>query len=349
MLEGEVVTTEITETTVVREEIVATEEIESKLVDLEQVQSRITDAELLDWEVVESDWEFDVEAQEEMIGRDVTVGGEENRVDYDAVEFTTMVDGHCTTEIEESWLVRRVLDELAVIESAVTDVDVEEHDTVESDSLETTVSTEDVQRTIFESDALDVGADQISTDVELIETEQVDDHRFESHLTQREVIEDTVDVRRQLRFEFAESELLGTETVDTEIIDTDIVEIDHEAAAVEMTEREGVATTTETAETTETDVTHTGEYAFTQEDEGRSVVSQDGDKVGKIDHVEGHVAYVEPHSGIVERIESALGWGEAEEEYRLDSSQVVEIDGRGRVVVSPLAEEKIEEHEDESR
>lgn len=62
---------------------------------------------------------------------------------------------------------------------------------------------------------------------------------------------------------------------------------------------------------------------FTEDDQGKTVVTADGDEIGSVSGVEGRRAYVDPDPGITDRIKSALGWQDVDEEdYALEESQV---------------------------
>lgn len=340
LLEGETVTTEVTETTVVRREIVETDRIESEIVDREPIRSRITDAELVDWEVIDANADFDLRADEDLAGREIDVTRGDETFHYDDVDLATHVDGHCTAEVEETWRIRRVVDERATIESQIVDTDIEERDTVEDDAVETQVETADVQRTIFESDAVNADADVVTGEGEVVRTERLGDDRFESQVTERRVIEDEIRRRKRFRFEPIGSEILETETLDTEVVDTDVVEIGHEDEEIAVDETR--------AEAGRAVATDEAGRVFTDDDEGKDVVTEGGEKIGIVERVEDGVAYVEPNPGLLDRIESALGWGDVEDDYRLNSSQIREVDERGRLVVSPDAEAAIEHRDDEN-
>lgn len=65
---------------------------------------------------------------------------------------------------------------------------------------------------------------------------------------------------------------------------------------------------------------------LTEEDEGKRVVSTDGDNVGMITEVRGGTAYVDPDPGMFDSIKSKLNWGDADEEsYPLSGDKVAEV------------------------
>lgn len=65
---------------------------------------------------------------------------------------------------------------------------------------------------------------------------------------------------------------------------------------------------------------------LTEEDEGKRVVSTDGDNVGMITEVRGGTAYVDPDPGMFDSIKSKLDWGDADEDsYPLSGDKVAEV------------------------
>jgi len=65
---------------------------------------------------------------------------------------------------------------------------------------------------------------------------------------------------------------------------------------------------------------------LTERDEGKTVVNADGDTIGVISDFRGGQAYVDPDPGITDKIMSALGWDDPdEEEYALDTDRVEHI------------------------
>jgi len=321
------------------------------MVDRELVSSRIMEAELVDWEVLDTGSDFELRASEDIAGRELTMAGDRTgdreHFDYDDVDLETHLEGYLTAEIEEMWRVRRVVEERANIETRIVDMDIEEHGTVESDTVETKVDTADVQRTIFESDAVSADAETSADQRKMIQTERLGDDRFESVLVERQVLEDEIRRRKRFRFENVDSEILETETVETDLIDTEVVE----SAGAEMPGETAATGMDETATSTrETESMAAGGSGrpFTEDDEGATVVDAQGDRIGKIDHVEAGTAYVNPKSGLVGSIESALGWGDNKDEYRLSPEQIRRVDDRGRFVVSHDVEKALED-DDENR
>lgn len=65
---------------------------------------------------------------------------------------------------------------------------------------------------------------------------------------------------------------------------------------------------------------------FTDDEEGKRVVNENGDEIGVVESVEGDMAHVEPDPGMTDTIKSKLGWGDADEEtYALEADHVEEI------------------------
>lgn len=65
---------------------------------------------------------------------------------------------------------------------------------------------------------------------------------------------------------------------------------------------------------------------LTDIDEGKRVVDQNDDTIGRVVEVEDGTARVDPDPNMADSIRSKLGWGEHDEaEARLDSDQVEEV------------------------
>ncbi|WP_336364016.1 hypothetical protein [Halalkalicoccus salilacus] len=59
--------------------------------------------------------------------------------------------------------------------------------------------------------------------------------------------------------------------------------------------------------------------------EGKTVVDHEGTTVGVVDEVDGETLYVEPDSGIADRISTMLGWGDDDSDRSIDADQVDEV------------------------
>ena len=67
---------------------------------------------------------------------------------------------------------------------------------------------------------------------------------------------------------------------------------------------------------------------FESNDEGKTVVTADGDEVGTIEKIDRNMAHVRPNSSLAQSIRRRLGWTEENDEvYELRHSRVREISG----------------------
>ena len=67
---------------------------------------------------------------------------------------------------------------------------------------------------------------------------------------------------------------------------------------------------------------------LTEDDEGKRVVTSDGDEVGMIAEVRGGTAYVEPDPGMFDKIKANLDWGDAgEDTYPIGMDDVADVSG----------------------
>lgn len=65
---------------------------------------------------------------------------------------------------------------------------------------------------------------------------------------------------------------------------------------------------------------------LTEDDEGKSVVNNSGDKVGRVIGVQHGTAHVEPDAGLTDRIRSRLGWADSNEDsYQFDENSIERI------------------------
>lgn len=65
---------------------------------------------------------------------------------------------------------------------------------------------------------------------------------------------------------------------------------------------------------------------FDSDDEGKSVVTADGDTVGTVESTSGSTAHVKPDSNLTQSVRRRLGWTEeGEETYSLEKSKVDRI------------------------
>jgi hypothetical protein len=65
---------------------------------------------------------------------------------------------------------------------------------------------------------------------------------------------------------------------------------------------------------------------LTQDDEGKKVVSANGDEVGRITEVRGGTAYVDPDAGMFDTIKAKLDWGDpGKDSYPIEASQIADV------------------------
>lgn len=346
LLEGETITTEVTETTVVESVVVEEATIESELVDTEMIDESVVGVELLEREcmgcdLVESgagehrDW-FDDDRYFDAVGRSSagSAGGtqrgtmddaESGTVDADAgaIESTEDVPYSAELDVEETWAVTREFTERFTIESRVAGTDVVETDTVEDRDIDI----EGLQRTIAESDILDVEAspDTVMTEYE-IESEFDEEDRIHTHFTREHVVEDEVADRKRLFADVTGGELMAMETLSTE----ELVTEDSGTTPTGATAA-GEADATEGGAVGSADVEPAGEadrITLSDDEIGKTVVDAAGEELGMVTEVEdsGDVMYVEAHPGITEKIKAALDWGDAEEaDYPVEATEIRRI------------------------
>lgn len=68
-------------------------------------------------------------------------------------------------------------------------------------------------------------------------------------------------------------------------------------------------------------------HTFTEDDEGKTVVNDEGEEVGMIATVEHGTAHVNPDPGLTDTIKSTLGWGDSDDEdtYPLQEESVASV------------------------
>lgn len=65
---------------------------------------------------------------------------------------------------------------------------------------------------------------------------------------------------------------------------------------------------------------------LTEDDEGKRVVSTDGEKIGMVAEVRSGTAYVDPDPGMFDQIKAKLNWGDVDEDtYPLNADDVAEV------------------------
>ena len=68
---------------------------------------------------------------------------------------------------------------------------------------------------------------------------------------------------------------------------------------------------------------------FTDDDEGKKVVNQNDEDVGRVVDVRHGTAYVDPDPGMFETVKSKLGWGDVDDDedvYPLQDADVESVD-----------------------
>ncbi|MFC7068767.1 hypothetical protein [Halobaculum lipolyticum] len=61
---------------------------------------------------------------------------------------------------------------------------------------------------------------------------------------------------------------------------------------------------------------------FRAEDEGKRVVTADGDEIGTVEQVVGAMAHVRPSGSLSQSVRRRLGWAEESDTYELRTSTV---------------------------
>lgn len=65
---------------------------------------------------------------------------------------------------------------------------------------------------------------------------------------------------------------------------------------------------------------------LTENDEGKTVVNNSGDEIGRVIEVQHGTAHVKPDAGLTDSIKSKLGWGDSDEEsYQLDMDNIEQV------------------------
>jgi len=334
LLEGETVTSTITETTVV--ESVVTEEIgvESELVDTDIVDQRVVDVRMLSRETTDCQLVEDrsIDAREwfgtdrYLAQLDATSGAETAGMDDQSeAEWTEMGEVtagdypyHVEADVEETWAVTRELTERFTIESRITGSDVSEADKVEDHDIDT----QGLHRSIVESGIIrhDRPVDDVLANYEIESTMRETD-RVTTEFTRERVVEDEVMERSRL---FAD--VTGGERAEMRRLNT--VDVSDESERETMAEPRGTETETTGGEVVEGNTIEGEEpVRISEEEKGKTVVDATGEEVGRVDAVDesANRIYVDMHHGIGERIMSALGWGDSQEDYPIAASHIQRI------------------------
>lgn len=66
--------------------------------------------------------------------------------------------------------------------------------------------------------------------------------------------------------------------------------------------------------------------ALSEEDEGKSVVASNGEKIGMIKEVRAGDAYVDPDPGLTDELMARLGWGDDDENtYKIAEGDIEDV------------------------
>ena len=78
---------------------------------------------------------------------------------------------------------------------------------------------------------------------------------------------------------------------------------------------------------------------LTESEEGKRVITEDGEEIGRITEVHHNAAAVKPDRGLTDQLRSALGWGDTDKEtYRLQAGDVSRVTDETVVVHGDLGE-----------
>ncbi len=312
---GETVTTEIVETQVVETQVVERDTIESEVVESDVAEREVVGSELLSRELIETEF-----------------------VDDERIRVT----------VSETYLDTVEEIERYTVESRVVDVDVEHHEDLESDTIETDIELESVQRSILESDVIraDVTPDDVLQQ-EVIQSNRTEGDAVRSELIERRTIEEEVDEQRRLQFVLDEAELLTSEVVTSELLEGEIIDVE-EYGTIETTadseidrgehadrgHRAGPMTGMEHSTGSETGADADADVAagestpieLSADDQGKDVVDERGETIGIITEVDEGMAYVDPQPGVTDRLKARLDWGgHSDDEYPIEPAQITEI------------------------
>lgn len=331
LAEGETVTSEVRETTVIERTVVEEATVESEVTDRELVSEEVVDAELLTRDVVE------FELVDEGGG---TEGGMIDVARFEPGYSATLSERpRVEVVVDEGWTVTKEVVERLTIESRVVDTEATETDTVEADTVESTVDLAGVQRTIVESDLVDTDAGADVVEGGHVESEFREGDVVETWLVERKTVDEEVGLRRRLAGEISEDETVSVDAIGRQVIESGFVEEDLEGEVAEAG-----AETPSMAETGEGTVSagavDDGAAMPSEDDEGKPVVDASGSEVGMVVDVEDDTVYVEPHPSTTDRIRTALGWGEADEDdYAVGPDRIARItdDAVELVSVEPAA------------
>jgi hypothetical protein len=318
--EGETVETELSERTVVEHVIVEEATIESEVVDKEELQSTIVEASLLSTEVT------DCSAERTEVPN--STGADESWF-----ESGTRVSAPHNVEIDvdEEWELEREVVERLTVESRIVDTDVATDDTIETETLRETVDIDGVTRTILDGEL--VGSPETAIDHGHVESHFREDDIIETRLFRRQTRQEKMHVQRTLTGEILNTETMTADTISQSIVQSEVIEEGEYDIGQESGER-AVGTETSASDETGTDnVAETSRadvdenFMVSDHDEGKPVEDRKGTKLGIVVEVVDGQLWVDPDPSITDRIQTALGWGEHDEDsYPIHPDHIARID-----------------------
>lgn len=362
LLQGETVTSTITETSVVERVVVEEAEVESELVDTEVLDEQVVDVELLERQCTSCELVDDPEGdpastfdadrflatvgggpavhgtggtpgleddpggdRETGTGETMTDTGPEVMEDADTETTTYGTDGHDALPYHAALDVEerwRVTREY--LERHTVESRISGTSVTEADTIEDhDIDVSGLHRSIVESGILAFDSPEDALEEAEVESTLAADDRIETSFTRERTLVEEILERARLRADVTEREFRGMERVRTEATGAESTGTVGETGDA----MGGTAAGADAGPGAETG-TGTGAGAFSDDDVGKPVVDAEGREIGMITDVEesGSGAYVETDPGIAQRIQAALGWGDRDEDaYRLPEDDIAAI------------------------
>jgi len=321
LVAGETVTSTIQETSAVETPVIEEATVESELVRREIIDEELLDVDLVrrtctDFVIVSSDDFVDADtfdhdryfASLEASRDESTQPDDESNVDP-SLPYTTRDKYQTRLDIREAWIPSREVTERFTVESRITGTNIAEAETLEDYDLDVT----GLQRSIIEQGMLDIEHDP---------DEAMRDFEIESEL----------DAGDQVRTSFTRTTVVEDEVIDEIRVYADVDNADF--AEMKFTASDHVVS----EEATETMRPDAEGASLTSDDIGKDVVDATGSQLGTVVDITdgGQAAYVDPHSSAVERVTSALGWGDDDGELEIYPAQFARV---------TQAEIQLKEHE----
>lgn len=353
LLEGEPVTTEVTEREVVEREVVTEATIESEVVESRVVDSQVVDTEVVGEELVgvavaertDAEVTDDENDDRASAGFAYTGDGERGSRAYFGGE-----EGH-TVEVEESGVIGLDVDETRLeteerlvertVESRVVDAELAESD-VGDDPVEVDVGVDSVHEHIGHSGVLETDADG-SLDDRYLETEFDGPDLATSTVTEHRTVETEVTERKVVYASIADVDVEDSERVGERVVERSLVESGESAGPssdgpADAEAESGTGTTDDDPDATAGRQTPEGEDGVvTGRLMGLEVELTDGTTLGIVSDIDGDGdrLYVDEDPGLTDKLKADLHWSDGGDAV-LDADQVLEIrrdavvvDGRG--------------------